>query len=128
MPQLTRLESELRKLARELIRDGRLPDQAPERAWAGAGSGKPCALCGETVPASDVEYEVDIGTEKGRRTLHFHFGCHAAWQLECLRADFTAHADAKAPARPGMTRSKRNPTQNERALLPRRRWVLAPSS
>lgn len=124
MPQLTRLESELRKRARELIREGRLPDHAPARAWGGIGSGQSCALCGENIPSSDVEYEVDTGEGPARRTLHFHFGCHAAWQLECLRADFTARADKKKePARSGMRRSKPKPTENERVALPKWRWL-----
>ncbi len=125
MPQLTRLESELRKRARELIREGQLPDRAPARVWAGAGSGKPCALCGDVIPHSDVEYEVEAGGVRASQTLHFHFACHGAWQLECLRADFTASADKNKPlARPGLSRSKRKSSDSDRRALRRARWLV----
>ena len=125
MPQLTRLESELRKRARELIREGKLPDRAPVGVWAGAGSELPCALCGEVIPSSDVEYEVDTGVGRAHRTIHFHFACHAAWQFECLRADFTAGANAdKKVARPGLPRSKSKPNKSDRSVLPRG-WRLS---
>lgn len=126
MPQLTRLEAELRKRARELIREGKLPDRAPTRVWAGAGSGLPCALCTEAIPVSEVEYEVETGVGRASRALHFHFACHAAWQFECLRADFTAGADTnKKPARPGLARSKPKPPETDRTSL-LGRW-LSPS-
>lgn len=118
MPQLTRLEAELRKRARELIHEGKLPDRAPMRVWAGAGSERSCALCNEIIPTSEIEYEVDASVGRSRRTLHFHFACHAAWQLECLRADFTAAAttNEKLP-RPGLPRSKKPPDTERSALL-----------
>ena len=94
MPSLTRLESELRERARELIREGRLPDRAPARVWGGPGSGAVCTLCAEAIPATELEYEADASVGSTVRTLHFHFVCHAAWQLECLRADFDARAGA----------------------------------
>lgn len=92
MPALTRLESELRALARERIREGRLPDRAPARAWGGPGSGRPCAVCGDVVPASEMEYEADAILGDRLHTLHFHFVCHAAWQLECVRVGYTSRA------------------------------------
>ncbi len=90
MPALVRLESELRGLARELIREGRLPDRAPARVWGGAGSERPCAVCGDVIPASDMEYETDALLGNRLQTLHFHFICHAAWQLECVRVDYAS--------------------------------------
>lgn len=127
MPQLIRLESELRNRARELIRKGELPDRAPARVWAGEGSERPCALCCEIIPASEVEYEVDTGGGT-HRTLHFHFACHAAWQFECLRADFSARANTnKKVAQPGLPRVKPKPPEADRTALQGRRLSLAPS-
>ncbi len=82
MPKLDRLESELREQARQLIRQGSLPSAAPRQVWGGPGAGLSCALCGDAIPKSELEYEIDSKTG----VLHFHFMCHAAWQLECLRA------------------------------------------
>ena len=125
MPTLTRLESELRERARELIREGRLPDRAPARVWGGPGTGVQCALCAEAIPANEMEYEADAIFGSSVRTLHFHFVCHAAWQLECLRADFDSRAstrDAKAPTAPRPAPGPKSP-RNER------RWtaVLRPA-
>ena len=95
LPKLTRLESVLRERARELIREHALPGNAPARVWGGRGDGSPCALCGEVIPASELEYEIE--SEAGT-PLHLHFMCHAAWQLECVRA---APGKTKDPS-PGM--------------------------
>ena len=119
MPALTRLESELRERARELIREGRLPDRAPARVWGGPGSGVTCALCAEAIPASEMEYEADAAVGSAVQTLHFHFVCHAAWQLECLRVDYDRRTEAgtgeptSAPRAPSRTK----PPGNERAAL-----------
>ncbi len=98
VPKLARLESELRERARELIHAGRLPDVVPTRMWGGRGSGQTCALCGDVVPQTEVEYELE--PEPGT-VLHFHFMCHAAWQLECVRA---TPGKTEAPS-PGMAAS-----------------------
>jgi hypothetical protein len=36
-----------------------------------------------------MEYEADAALGDRLHTLHFHFVCHAAWQLECVRIDYT---------------------------------------
>lgn len=125
MPALTRLESELRERARELIREGRLPDRAPERVWGGPGSGVKCALCAEVIPSNEMEYEADATVGTAVRSLHFHFVCHAAWQLECLRADFEARANLRDEKPPTAPRGAPHPksSANERmALAWRPRW------
>ena len=119
MPALTRLESELRERARELILDGRLPDRAPARVWGGPGTGVECALCAETIPPNEMEYEADAAIGNAVRTFHFHFVCHAAWQLECLRADFDARPSpqsAKAPTAPRAAPTKKS-SRDERRVL-----------
>jgi hypothetical protein len=105
VPALTRLESELRERARELIHEGRLPDRAPARVWGGPGTGVQCALCAEPIPPSEMEYEADAAVGSIVRTLHFHFVCHAAWQLECLRADFDSRASSSSEKAPTAPRS-----------------------
>lgn len=127
MPALTRFETQLRERARELIREGRLPDKAPARVWGGPGSGLPCALCGEIVPANEVEYETE-GTAGGAiQVLHFHFVCHAAWQLECLRADLTDRAQSPSGQPPTAPRSapRSKSSKSERAALFPRRGLTA---
>jgi hypothetical protein len=98
MPALTRLESELRIRARELIHTGQLPNRAPARLWAGPGSGLPCTLCGGDIPKAESEYETETRTGDAVQLLRFHFVCHAAWQLECARASAGDNV-ATAPAR-----------------------------
>ena len=122
MPQLTRLESELRDRARDLIREGRLPDRAPARVWGGPGSGVPCALCAQVIPSTEMEYEADATLANAVHTLHFHFVCHAAWQLECLRADFDARAGVGGVQPPTAPRPapRKKSSDPERSAL---RWV-----
>ena len=112
MPALTRLESELRERARELIHEGRLPDRAPARVWGGPGSGVTCALCAEVIPPNEMEYEADATVGNAERTLHFHFVCHAAWQLECLRADFEARASGRGGKPPTAPRGTPDPNSS----------------
>lgn len=80
---LTRREKELREQARALIADGQLPAIRSGRCWGSKGNGKGCSLCGEPVGREEVEFEI----EDGGRVYAFHFDCHAAWQLECARAE-----------------------------------------
>lgn len=78
-------EKELRSLARQSISSGRLPVVFSKNVYGGYGSGLPCCLCEQIVEREHVEYEVvDVRTQ---RTLRFHYVCHAAWQLECVRAE-----------------------------------------
>jgi hypothetical protein len=124
VPALTRLESDLRERARELIREGRLPDRAPARVWGGPGSGIACSLCEQAIPANEMEYEADAAVAGAVHTLHFHFVCHAAWQLECLRADFDARASAPGAKPPTAPRAgpRKSPYGKERTAIG---WGLA---
>jgi hypothetical protein len=80
------LQCELRQRARQLIGEGRLPDQHPIRIWGGSGTGEQsCSLCERVIERDEVEYELEYGLETGVRMTRFHFLCHAAWQLECTR-------------------------------------------
>jgi hypothetical protein len=92
---LTAIENELRRLARERIREDRLPRVVPSRAWGGQGSETPCSLCDKVIGKSDVEYEVESVIGGTPLIYRFHFLCHAAWQLECARHEQLAHSDPK---------------------------------
>src|ERR1700691_172980 len=54
-----RSEMDLRLLARERIRDVRLPCITHYRTWGGSGSNEPCALCDGTIGPDEVEYEIE---------------------------------------------------------------------
>ena len=87
---LTKLEQELRRLARDRIEKGRLPRAVPARMWGGKGAGKSCALCDKPIGANESELEVEQSIDGAARPLRFHVLCHSLWQLECARA--AAHA------------------------------------
>lgn len=82
----SRSETELRRRARELIRQRRLPTTSPATVWAGMGTGLPCALCAQVVRQDEVEYELEYAGElrpaQGASLYRFHFHCHRSWQLE----------------------------------------------
>jgi len=80
---LTKLERELRPIARERLAKGQLPREAHTRFWGGFGTGQPCSLCDEPIQPYEIEYEVHI--EAVVQALRFHRVCHYAWQLECAR-------------------------------------------
>ncbi len=57
------------------------------RVWAGRGTGKPCEHCGDVIPVSDVQYDLEINdglaaiTKAVRgRTLSFHLNCYDQWR------------------------------------------------
>lgn len=82
---LTKLEAELRPIARERIATGQLPAEGPSRMWGGHGSGAPCALCDKPIPPGDIEFEVEDQLEGTPHTFRFHMVCQSVWQLECAR-------------------------------------------
>jgi hypothetical protein len=78
-------EPSLRAKAREAIRSGRLPTKKPDRMFGGAGTGIPCAVCGESVARSDAEIEIEFnrhGATPGLDQHHLHYRCFAAWEFE----------------------------------------------
>ena len=86
MPQ-TKLETELRLVARERIARGQLPCGATSRMWSGHGSDLPCALCDKPIQPDEVEYEVELRESGALHTIRFHILCQSMWQAECVRAD-----------------------------------------
>jgi hypothetical protein len=75
-------ESALRVRVREKIARGALPREPATRLWAGPGLGKPCAVCDETIPSRDVEYEIEHAVGVKLIVRHFHRRCYAVWELE----------------------------------------------
>lgn len=49
------------------------------RTWAGQGTGQRCALCGRSISAQEIEYEVELDSGK---ILHFHFACQQDWEAQ----------------------------------------------
>ena len=94
---LTKLENELRQVARERIQDGRLPNEIPTRDWAGIGNNAPCSLCDKVIRTDEVEYELESVVGGAKRIHRFHFLCHAAWQIECARYKHLSGTDPSPP-------------------------------
>jgi hypothetical protein len=59
-----------------------LPYEEPVRTWAGHGTGALCNVCGLTIKAHDIEYEVELLTLGNVRNLHFHFNCYRVWETQ----------------------------------------------
>ena len=67
------------------ILGGRRPARPPERMWGGAGSGAPCAICGERIAPEQLEYELEyrgVGERRGRARFHVHVRCCPTPELE----------------------------------------------
>jgi hypothetical protein len=85
-------ELNLRGKAREAIRSGRLPTEAPNRTFGGNGSGQLCLVCGDAVRPDQVEFEIEYnrhGVEPGLDRYHLHPRCFAAWEFERTKGDGT---------------------------------------
>jgi hypothetical protein len=78
-------KSELRRLARQAVHEGRMPVRQPDRMWGGPGSGEPCSICGAVMTPQDIGLEVQFrADESGISTFthHLHARCLAAWEEE----------------------------------------------
>jgi len=86
---LSKLEAELRMIARDRIATGELPCITPPvRMWGGYGIGRLCVVCDKTIEHSDVEYEVEANIKGETVRMWFHAACQSIWQLECGRAAY----------------------------------------
>ena len=74
-------EHTLREKARAVIRDGKLPNRAPDRTWGGPGVGAPCAVCELPVTKDEKEFEIQFARD-GLDKFHVHIRCFAAWEFE----------------------------------------------
>jgi hypothetical protein len=88
----TKLEQELRLIARERIAKGQLPTAPPSHMWVGHGTGEICALCDKPILADEVEFEAEYGLEASdvgaEPAIRFHLVCESVWKLEYARADY----------------------------------------
>jgi hypothetical protein len=65
--------------------EGRIPTRVPRpHILGGQGSGRPCAICGEVMWATQLETEAHVATDGGVEIFHLHALCEAAWRLELL--------------------------------------------
>jgi hypothetical protein len=74
--------------------EGSLP--APgRRIWAGAGSGRPCSVCGLLIGGTEIEYEVDVDEV----ALLAHIGCFDLWTEEAaaLRGPWSGSEEFPRP-------------------------------
>jgi hypothetical protein len=81
-------ESRLREQAREAIKSGKLPSQAPDRTWGGPGVGASCSVCERPVSKQEMEFEIQF-VRDGDTDLdkfHVHLWCFAAWEFERTKA------------------------------------------
>lgn len=75
----------LREKARDTIRNGKLPQRAPDRVWGGPGVGAPCSVCELPVKKDEMEFEIQFahdGASPGLDKFHIHIRCFAAWEFE----------------------------------------------
>jgi hypothetical protein len=78
-------EKAIREQARAAIRNGKLPNRAPDRTWGGPGVGAPCTVCELPVTKGEMEFEIQFarGSENpGLDKFHVHIRCFAAWEFE----------------------------------------------
>lgn len=74
-------EPTVRARIRQLNETGQIPcDEAPERLWAGPGTGDTCAVCTERIAPAETEFEVDLPSGL---ILRLHRRCYALWLDEC---------------------------------------------
>ena len=81
-------EPALRKLARELLRSGKLPRREPDDTWGGPGVGALCAVCEKAIMRAELEYELEFADDGAPPRLdkyHLHLRCFAVWELERTR-------------------------------------------
>ena len=74
-------EAAVRDRIRRLNETGEIPcEEAPDRLWAGPGSGDTCAVCMEDISAQETEFEVDLSSGT---TMRLHRRCYTLWLEEC---------------------------------------------
>ncbi|HXC59669.1 MAG TPA: hypothetical protein VN645_10160 [Steroidobacteraceae bacterium] len=83
-PPAPRNHEDLLSLAAQRVRDGTLPRDYEARLFAGPGRGMSCALCGDAIGLTDIEYEVDSNKfESPANPARFHRACYFAWLQAC---------------------------------------------
>ena len=78
-------EDEVRALARQVLRNTKIPRHDPDRTWGGPGVDMPCTICGKRVTRDQLEYELQFshdGANPGLDRFHMHIRCFSAWEME----------------------------------------------
>jgi hypothetical protein len=69
-------DSQLRTLIQSQILSGLLPRSTEQdHLFGGAGQGRPCACCGETISAGGVQFDVYCAGA----SLRMHLRCYDEW-------------------------------------------------
>jgi hypothetical protein len=53
-----------------------LPPKGQGRIYGGRGQGSLCALCGDPIDPSQIEYEIEWSNAEGPQRSHFHLACY----------------------------------------------------
>jgi hypothetical protein len=70
---------------RERLSRGNLPRTEPLRVSAGAGAGTQCLACGESIPSTDTEHEIEWQDAEKPQSASMHSRCYRIW--EALRIE-----------------------------------------
>lgn len=70
----------LRRLIRNKLADGRLPQDSIPRVWGGAGNAETCDACEETI--TKVQFVMEGVSATGGKGIQFHVGCFHMWDAE----------------------------------------------
>jgi len=62
---------------------GLVPREKPQKVWAGRGTDKRCAVCGERLGADEVEFELEFASGV---SVVVDRQCHGLWDQERTRA------------------------------------------
>jgi hypothetical protein len=57
-------------------RSRNLPPKGQGRIYGGHGQGTPCALCGDPIDSSQIEYEIEWSSAEGLQRSHLHLACY----------------------------------------------------
>ena len=70
----------LRRLIRNKLADGRLPQNSIPRLWGGAGNGETCDACEEVI--TKAQFVMEGVSTTGGLGIQFHVGCLHIWDAE----------------------------------------------
>ena len=70
----------LRRLIRNKLADGRLPQNSIPRLWGGAGNGETCDACEEVI--TKAQFVMEGVSTTGGLGIQFHVGCFHMWDAE----------------------------------------------
>jgi hypothetical protein len=70
----------LRRLIRNKLADGRLPQNSIPRVWGGAGNGETCDACEEIIVKT--QFVMEGVSTTGGKGIQFHVGCFHMWDAE----------------------------------------------